>query len=101
MDSLETREFGTKKPRRSRMDIIHDMLAAIQRKGGMIKPTHLMYKANLSHQLMKEYVNELMEKGLMTEGIDDKKKVYVLTEKGDAYLAQYRKMVEFQDAFGL
>jgi predicted transcriptional regulator len=89
------------KPRRSRMDIIHDMLAAIQRKGGLIKPTHLMYKANLSHQLMKEYVDELMEKGFMDEGIDEKKKVYVLTEKGNEYLAQYRKMKEFQDAFGL
>lgn len=83
------------------MDIIHDMLAAVQRKGGLIKPTHLMYKANLSHQLMKEYVDELMEKGFLDDGVDEGKKVYVLTEKGDGYLAQYRKMKEFQEAFGL
>jgi len=83
------------------MEIIHDMLAAIQKKGGLIKPTHLMYKANLSHQLMKEYVNELMEKQLMSEDIDEGKKVYVITEKGNAFLAQYRKMCEFQEAFGL
>ena len=89
------------KRRRSRMEIIHDMLAAIQKKGGLIKPTHLMYKANLSHQLMKEYVNELMEKQLMSEDIDEGKKVYVITEKGNEFLAQYRKMCEFQEAFGL
>lgn len=84
------------------MDIIHDMLAAIQRKGGSIKPTHLMYKANLSHQLMKEYVSELMEKDMMGEGIDeDKKKVYVLTDNGADFLEQYQKMMEFQETFGL
>ncbi|MBI5065218.1 hypothetical protein HZA97_03180 [Candidatus Woesearchaeota archaeon] len=88
--------------RRNKLEIIHDILKSIHDKGGTIKPTHLLYKSNLSHQRMKEYVDELKGKALMTEEIKDKDKhVFVLTTQGYEFLANFRKLKEFTDMFGL
>ena len=93
--------------RRSRLELIFDILLAIQNKGGRIKPTHLMYKSNLSHKLLNNYLEELMEKELViiSEEITRKKrtntKMVVITDKGLSFLAEFRRMREFTDAFGL
>ena len=93
--------------RRSRLELVFDILLAIQNKGGRIKPTHLMYKSNLSHKLLNTYLDELMQKELVRvdEEIVRKKKtpnkVVVITDKGLGFLAEFRRMREFTDAFGL
>ncbi len=94
--------------RRSRLELIFDILIAIQNRGGRIKPTHLMYKSNLSHKLLNNYLEELLEKGLVTveeEIVNRKKKqpvkTIVITEKGLNFLEEFRRMREFTDAFGL
>jgi len=87
--------------RRTRIEIINDMLLAMVKLGGRIKPTHLMYKSNLSHALMKDYIAELTSKDLMKEAYDKGKRVFEITQKGRAFTLQFRKMKEFQDAFGL
>lgn len=93
--------------RRSRLELIFDILIAIQNKGGRIKPTHLMYKSNLSHKLLNNYLDELVQKELVTveeEVLRKKKapiKTVVITEKGLGFLAEFRRMREFTDAFGL
>ena len=93
--------------RRSRLELIFDILLAIQNKGGKIKPTHLMYKSNLSHKLLNNYLEELMAKELvMIEEEFSKKKEtanrsVVITDKGLQFLAEFRRMREFTDAFGL
>ncbi len=93
--------------RRSRLELIFDILLAIQNKGGKIKPTHLMYKSNLSHKLLNNYVEELVVKELISveEEFTRKKqkstKTVVITEKGLEFLAEFRRMREFTDAFGL
>lgn len=86
------------------MDIISDILKAIQAKNGKIKPTHLLYKANLSYQLLTEYLEELQGKMLIDEqevGKKVKKKEILLTDKGYQFITQYDKMKEFQESFGL
>ena len=83
------------------MDIISDMLAIVQEKGGSIKPTHLLYKSNLSYKKMLEYVKELMDKGMVGEKEEKGKKMYIITEKGSAYIQEFRKIKEFSDSFGL
>ncbi len=93
--------------RRSRLELIFDILLAIQNKGGRIKPTHLMYKSNLSHKLLNAYLDELMERELIRidEEIVKKKmkstKTVLITDKGLSFLAEFRRMREFTDAFGL
>ena len=93
--------------RRSRLELVFDILLAIQNKGGRIKPTHLMYKSNLSHKLLNTYLDELMGKELVRvdEEIVRKKKtpnkMVVITDKGLGFLAEFRRMREFTDAFGL
>lgn len=83
------------------MDIVYDMLKAIQDKGGSILPTHLLYKSNLSHGRLKQYIEELKVKALVAESERKGKTVFVLTEQGAKFLADYRQLREFTDAFGL
>lgn len=87
--------------RRNKMDIIYDVLRAIQEKGGTIIPTHLLYKSNLSHNRLKQYVNELKNKALVAEEERKGKTVFVLTEQGAKFLQDYKRLKEFTDAFGL
>jgi predicted transcriptional regulator len=83
------------------MDIISDILEIIQDKGGNIKPTHLMYKANLSHSQMKAYLEELMKKGLVRKEESEESINVIITKKGRDFFIQYRRMREFEHTFGL
>lgn len=87
--------------RRNKLDIVNDMLASINEKGGKIKPTHLMYKANLSHKLLNQYLEDLVSNQLVREVNEGSNKYLILTDKGVDFLNQFRKMKEFQKSFGL
>lgn len=77
------------------------MLYTISNKGGRIKPTHLMYKANLSHTQMKLYLEELMKKNLVEEETAKDRTVLVITPKGFSFIQQFNQMKEFERTFGL
>jgi predicted transcriptional regulator len=72
-------------------------------KGGKIKPTHLMYKANLSHNQMRQYLEELISKNLVVEMQKEKedRKLLAITDKGIAFINQFSQMKEFEKTFGL
>ena len=61
--------------RREKLEIVNDMLVAIQDKGGSIKPTHLLYKSNLSHKKMMEHIQELLSSQMIEEAMEDEKEL--------------------------
>ena len=89
------------------MEIISDMLVVIMQKGGSIKPTHLMYKANLSHKQMKGYLEELEKKELVIKNDKNEEKgrskeaSIRITENGRTFMFKYSEMKEFEKTFGL
>ena len=87
--------------KRNRLEIVRDILKVIKDKNGRIKPTHIMYKSNLSHQMMEEYLKELVNKNFIAQTKNKNGKSYVITEKGLEYLDKFRFIMEFTDSFGL
>jgi len=87
--------------RRGKLEIIADILMSIQKKEGKIKPTHLLYKSNLSHSKLKEYVNLLLEKGMIEERELKGKKMFFMKEQGHKFLLEFERIREFSDSFGL
>lgn len=87
--------------KRERLEVIRDILKAI-RDGKRIKPTRLLYASNLSPQMFKEYINELLQKGFIKlEDIGEGKKMFLLASKGNNFLEEYRTIENFVENFGL
>jgi predicted transcriptional regulator len=87
--------------KRERLDIIKDVLKAI-RENRNIKPTRLLYASNLSPQMFKDYINELIGKNFIKLDVDEKdKKTFSLTKKGNEFLEEYRVIENFVENFGL
>lgn len=87
--------------KRERLDVIRDILKAI-RENRQIKPTRLLYASNLSPQMFKEYINELIGKGFINLDIDKKeKKTFSLTKKGQEFLQEYKIIENLIENFGL
>jgi predicted transcriptional regulator len=87
--------------KRERLDVIRDILQTI-RQNREIKPTRLLYASNLSPQMFKEYINELISKKFIKFDIDEKeKKTFSLTKKGQDFLQEYRVIENFVENFGL
>jgi len=87
--------------KRNRLEVIRDILEVIRNRSGRIKPTHILYKSNLSYQMMEEYLSELIEKKFIIERKEKKGKTYLITEKGINYLNQYKLVSDFAASFGL
>jgi predicted transcriptional regulator len=85
---------------RSKIRIYLDILLAV-RDDGKAKPTHVLQRANLSHDRLTKYLGELVEKKLVTENDDNGNRYYSLTEEGVKFLDELKKAETFVSGFGL
>jgi predicted transcriptional regulator len=84
---------SSQKDRRSKLEIYLDVLKAIG--AGAEKPTHVMYKANLSWVVLRGCLQNLKDQGLVDESnVDDGRTVYHLTNKGFELLNQFLSIRE-------
>jgi predicted transcriptional regulator len=87
--------------KRERLEVIRDILNTI-RQTREIKPTRLLYASNLSPQMFKDYINELIAKEFIKLEIsDNEKKTFSITKKGSDFLQEYKVIENFIDNFGL
>ena len=87
--------------KRERLEVIRDILDSIKQ-NRQIKPTRLLYSSNLSPQMFKDYINELITKGFIKLDVDSEdKKTFSLTKKGMDFLNEYRTIRNFIENFGL
>tara|TARA_Y100000310_G_scaffold234905_1_gene237922 strand:+ start:163 stop:438 length:276 start_codon:yes stop_codon:yes gene_type:complete len=88
--------------KRDRLQILHDILRAIQEKGPKAKPTHVLYKSNLSYTILNGHLAHLMEKEFILEEEEaEGKRTYSLTDKGFKFLADYQVVRNFVESYGL
>jgi len=84
---------------RSQFRIYVDIMSVIQRESNEAKPTRILYGANLSHDRLVKYLDELKTLGVIQEtGTDDK--IYSLTQKGIEFMNNFRRVESFAEAFG-
>jgi len=83
------------------MQVIADILRVIDNERGKTKPTHILYKANLSHKLLKEHINTLLQKGFIEVVIDENRTYYSITERGKNFLNEFRRIEKLAQVFGL
>ena len=87
--------------KRERLDVIKDILR-VTRDNRQIKPPRLLYASNLSPQMFKEYVDELLKKEFIILLEDKKgKKTFSIAKKGNDFLEQYKIIENFIENFGL
>lgn len=76
--------------RRSSLEVMCDILEVVS--SGMGRPTHIIYKANISWRVLNTSLRTLISKGLVSKGNEGKRDVYQLTAKGYSVLHLYKEL---------
>jgi len=74
------------------MEIKMDILTVVME--GASGPTQIMYKANLSWNLLTEHLKDLVAHDVLAEHNVKNRSTYHLTERGISILRSYRLVVE-------
>jgi predicted transcriptional regulator len=82
--------------RRSALEVKMDILTVVR--DGAQGPTQIMFKANLSWNLLMQHLKELVESGTLSELNVKNKSIYRLTDKGISVLRSYTLVA---DNFGM
>ncbi len=76
--------------RRNNLDVDADIIRVAQTRGGALK-TQIVYGANLNFKIVKRYLSELIQSGL----IKPTGSRYYPTERAMAFLEAYENLVSF------
>jgi predicted transcriptional regulator len=87
--------------RRTKMQIYIEILRNLQKSGGSMRKTHIVYKANLTHMRLKDYLDFLMSKEFIEEEVKGRETTFTITQKGVKFLADINKLRKLSDAFGM
>ncbi|MDW5563252.1 MAG: winged helix-turn-helix domain-containing protein [Methanomassiliicoccus sp.] len=85
---------------RSKGRIFADILRAIS-ESSPAKVTHILYRSNLSHDRLSKYLQQLEESGLIDKEQEGERAFYSITDEGQKFIVEFRRMEEFAEAFGL
>ncbi len=85
---------------RSALRINLEILNAVRDEGNA-RPTHILYKANLSHDRLVKYLDELTAKGLIEVQQEGENRYYRITSKGVSFLIEMKRAESFIQGFGL
>lgn len=75
--------------RRSRLDIIADMLDASR---GRVRKTHLMYKCSMSFTQIERYLNLILRAKLLVVEDDGADLLFKISRKGKSFLRSYQSL---------
>ena len=86
--------------RRSKVEIIADILRSTNGTGAT--KTQIVYRANLNFKLASGYIKYLLRKGYLVEIVENNRKIYRATDKGQAFLREFFTIIrELDDLFSM
>jgi predicted transcriptional regulator len=77
--------------RRSKLEMYLAILKVLAYRGPL-KLTHVMYKANVNCSILNEYLDFLVQKGLVEERNIRKRTAYAITQRGLMVLKQFGEL---------
>ena len=78
--------------RRSKLEMYVDILKVLAQRGPL-KLTHIMYKANVNCNVLKEYLDFLLKQDLIEERMAGKSRtVFAATQRGITVLKYFREL---------
>jgi predicted transcriptional regulator len=85
---------------RSRNRILLDLLRAIKNEPG-IGTTRLLFLANLSHERLQEYLQEVLRRAWVQETLEGDRRTYAVTPEGQRLLGELDRIDRFMQDFGM
>ncbi len=86
--------------KRTKLEVVKDILETL-RKGKEVKITHLIYRANLSNNSIKPYIDHLLKNNLIELVKEKDKLFFVISQKGLGFLQEFDRIRTFSESYGL
>ena len=86
--------------KRTKLEVIRDILLVLK-SNEKAKITKIIYKANLSNNSIKPYLDDLMKNKLIEQVIVKEQRLFKITSKGEEFLGEFNKIKIFSESYGL